>query len=225
MEAVRWQLAIDKYIKERGYKIGTLVAFSGEVNDKESGPDGFTENSQDAESQPERPRHPRSLQGRRVSNPAGGQQIPDRLRPAVALRHVCGQAAGGHPGRADPLPPEPRPSRQGHHLRGGFRQRPGGSPAAFKAYHTTAELSATTDPNLVYNLRAKLDAAGHYDEFEVDRVVAVELKPERQAERTGRRRWNRSCDRLMKRYKAAQEALKIAKEKKDDAATKPPRTN
>jgi type I restriction enzyme R subunit len=29
-----------------------------------------------------------------------------------------------------------------------------------------------TDPNLVYDLRAKLDASGHYDEFEVDRVVA-----------------------------------------------------
>jgi type I restriction enzyme R subunit len=39
VEAVRWQLAIDKYIKSRGYKIGTLVAFSGEVDDKQSGPD------------------------------------------------------------------------------------------------------------------------------------------------------------------------------------------
>mgnify|MGYP003347017504 CR=1 FL=1 len=28
--------------------------------------------------------------------------------------------------------------------------------AAFKTYHTTVELSATTDPNLVFNLRAKL---------------------------------------------------------------------
>jgi type I restriction enzyme, R subunit len=37
-EAVRWKLAIDKYIKPTGYKIGTLVAFSGEVNDPESGP-------------------------------------------------------------------------------------------------------------------------------------------------------------------------------------------
>ena len=27
VEAVRWQLAIEKYIKSRGYKIGTLVAF------------------------------------------------------------------------------------------------------------------------------------------------------------------------------------------------------
>jgi type I restriction enzyme R subunit len=42
-EAVRWKLAIDKYIKERGYRIGALVAFSGEVNDKESGPEPFTE--------------------------------------------------------------------------------------------------------------------------------------------------------------------------------------
>lgn len=47
LEAVRWQLAIGKYIKARGYSIGTLVAFSGEVNDKESGPEPFTETSQE----------------------------------------------------------------------------------------------------------------------------------------------------------------------------------
>jgi type I restriction enzyme R subunit len=34
LEVVRWKLAIEKYIKGQGYKIGTLVAFSGEVNDK-----------------------------------------------------------------------------------------------------------------------------------------------------------------------------------------------
>jgi len=44
-EAVRWQIAITKYISERGYKIGALVAFSGDVNDPESGADPFTENS------------------------------------------------------------------------------------------------------------------------------------------------------------------------------------
>jgi type I restriction enzyme R subunit len=45
LEAVRWQLAIDKYIKDQGYKLGTLVAFSGEVIDMESHPDPLTENS------------------------------------------------------------------------------------------------------------------------------------------------------------------------------------
>ena len=48
---------------------------------------------------------------------------------------------------------------------------------AFKTYYATATLAGVTDPNLVYDLRAKLDAAGYYDEFEVERVVAVELNP------------------------------------------------
>jgi type I restriction enzyme R subunit len=47
LEAVRWQLAIDKYIKEKGYPLKTLVAFSGEVDDKESGPDTFKESSKE----------------------------------------------------------------------------------------------------------------------------------------------------------------------------------
>ena len=90
LEAVRWQLAIDKYIKEQGYKIATLVAFSGEVHDKESGPDPFTETSKSAESEPAGPGHAQGVRDGRVSNPAGGEQVPDGLRPAAAVRHVCG---------------------------------------------------------------------------------------------------------------------------------------
>jgi type I restriction enzyme, R subunit len=91
--------------------------------------------------------------------------------------------------------------------------------AAFKTYYTTAELSAITDPNLVFNLRAKLDAEGHYDDFEVDRVVAVELKPDaKQGELIAA--LEPVVDRLMRKYKAAQEALKIATEKKIEADIK-----
>jgi type I restriction enzyme R subunit len=46
IEAVRWQLAVDRYIKARGYRMVTLVAFSGEVTDPESGSDPFSETSQ-----------------------------------------------------------------------------------------------------------------------------------------------------------------------------------
>ena len=45
LEAVRWQLAIEKYIQSHSYAIGSMVAFSDEVNDKESGEEPFTENS------------------------------------------------------------------------------------------------------------------------------------------------------------------------------------
>ncbi len=48
---------------------------------------------------------------------------------------------------------------------------------AFRTYYDTAELEGVTDPNLVFDLRAKLDATGYYDNFEVDRVAAVELNP------------------------------------------------
>ena len=46
---------------------------------------------------------------------------------------------------------------------------------AFSQYHGEAMLESISDPNLVYDLRAKLDAAGHYDDYEIDRVVRVQL--------------------------------------------------
>jgi type I restriction enzyme R subunit len=48
---------------------------------------------------------------------------------------------------------------------------------AFKSYYTTAALSDTTDPNIIFDLRSKLDALGYYDEHEIDRVVNVTLNP------------------------------------------------
>jgi type I restriction enzyme R subunit len=86
--------------------------------------------------------------------------------------------------------------------------------AAFKTYHTTAELENVTDPHLVYNLRAKLDSLAYYDDFEVDRVVAVELKPNAsQAELISA--LEPVVDRLLRCYKEAQELLALAKGKQD----------
>ena len=44
-EAVRWQLAINKYIKSESCALCTLLAFSGKVNDPQSGPESFSETS------------------------------------------------------------------------------------------------------------------------------------------------------------------------------------
>ncbi len=48
--------------------------------------------------------------------------------------------------------------------------------AAFKTYYETAELSGVTDPHLVYDLRAKLDAAGHYPDGHPNSPVYGHLK-------------------------------------------------
>jgi len=217
VEAVRWQLAIDKYIKDNGYKIGTLVAFSGEVNDKESGPDGFTENSHALNP---------NLKGRDIREAFKGDEYQILLvankfqtgfdQPLLCGMYVDKRLAGIQAVQTLSRLNRAHPGKDTTYVLD-FVNDPEEVLAAFKTYHATAELAATTDPNLVFNLRAKLDAAGHYDDFEVDRVVAVELKLDaKQSELVAALEPVR--DRLMKRYKAAQEALKTARAKSDDKA-------
>jgi type I restriction enzyme R subunit len=60
----------------------------------------------------ERPAHQRGPPARALRHAglqpaAGGQQVPDRLRPAQAAHHVRGQAPRRRAGRADTLAPEP----------------------------------------------------------------------------------------------------------------------
>ena len=217
VEAVRWQLAIDKYIKGQGYKIGTLVAFSGEVNDKESGPDGFTEHSKTLNP---------NLKGRDIREAFKGDEYQILLvankfqtgfdQPLLCGMYVDKRLAGIQAVQTLSRLNRAHPGKDTTYVLD-FVNDPEEVLAAFKTYHTTAELAATTDPNLVFNLRAKLDAAGHYDDFEVDRVVAVELKPDaKQSDLVAALEPVR--DRLMKRYKVAQEALEAAKTKQDDKA-------
>jgi type I restriction enzyme, R subunit len=74
-------------------------------------------------------------------------------------------------------------------------------------------------PNLVYDLRAKLDASGHYDANEVERVVNVERAPNAtQGELSAA--LAPVADRLLKKYKAAQEQVKTAQAGQDAAAEK-----
>ena len=86
-----------------------------------------------------------------------------------------------------------------------FVNEPSDILASFKVYYETAQLETTTDPNLVLNLRAKLDGQGHYDDFEVDRVAKVELDP---ASTQGDllKAIEPVVDRLMKQFAAAKKA-------------------
>jgi type I restriction enzyme R subunit len=217
LEAVRWQLAIEKYIQEHGYKIGTLVAFSGEVIDKDSGPDPFTENS--------RTLNPH-LKGRDIREAFKGGEYQVLLvankfqtgfdQPLLCGMYVDKRLAGIQAVQTLSRLNRAHPGKDTTYVLD-FVNDPAEVLKAFKTYYTTAELSATTDPNLVFNLRAKLDAAGHYDEFEVDRVVGAELDPKaKQSDLV--KAIEPVVDRLTKRFKAAQAAFKAANEESDAKA-------
>jgi type I restriction enzyme R subunit len=218
-EAVRWQLAIRKYIESKGYPIGTLVAFSGEVIDPESGPEPFTEHSPVLNPKLGKKDIKKAFEGGEyqvllVANKFQtgfdqpllcGMYVDKRLAGIQAVQTLS-RLNRAHPGKDTTYVVD-------------FVNDPHEVLEAFRTYHTTAELSGTTDPNLVFDLRAKLDAAGHYDEHEVERVVRVELDPRaKQAELV--RALEPVVDRLVRAYRAAQEAAKAAQEKGDDEATK-----
>jgi type I restriction enzyme R subunit len=217
IEAVRWQVTIDKYIKSRGYKIGTLVAFSGEVSDRELGSDAVTENS-------------------KMLNPGlNGQDIRDAFKgddfqillvankfqtgfdqPLLCGMYVDRRLAGIQAVQTLSRLNRAHPSKDTTYVLD-FVNSSEEVLAAFKTYYDIAELESVTDPNLVYDLRQKLDASGHYDEFEVERVMRVELNPKaKQGDLIAA--IEPVADRLLKRFKQAQEKLFAAQAKRDGEA-------
>ncbi len=174
-EAVRWKLAIDKYIKEQGYPLGTLVAFSGEVNDPEIGPDGFTEHSQIL--------NPGLKGDIREAFKGTDYQIllvANKFQTGFDQPLLCGMYVDR---RLDGIQAVQTLSRLNRCHLGkdttyvvDFVNEPNDILAAFKTYYATAELAEATDPNLILDLKTKLDAQGHYDEFEIERVVKVLLE-------------------------------------------------
>ncbi|MFK4534222.1 type I restriction enzyme R subunit [Bradyrhizobium ottawaense] len=215
LEAVRWQLAIEKYIKSRGYKIGTLVAFSGEVIDSESGPDPFTEVSKALNP---------GLNGRDIRDAFKGDEFQILLvankfqtgfdQPLLCGMYVDRRLAGIQAVQTLSRLNRAYPGKETTYVLD-FVNSSEEVLAAFKTYYDTAELEGVTDPNLVYDLRAKLDASGHYDKFEVDRVAAVEMNPKaKQGDLIAA--LEPVVDRLLKRFKQAQEKLQTA-QARDDA--------
>lgn len=215
VEAVRWKLAIDKYIKSRGYKIGTLAAFSGEVNDAESGPDPFTETNKTLNP---------GLNGRSIRDAFDTADYQILLvankfqtgfdQPLLCAMYVDRRLAGIQAVQTLSRLNRAYPDKDTTYILD-FVNSSEEVLAAFKTYYATAELEGVTDPNLVYDLRAKLDASGHYDDFEVDRVVAVEMNPKaKQSDLVAA--LEPVADRLLKRFKQAQEKLSGALAKNDD---------
>lgn len=186
-----------------------MVAFSGEVNDKDSGSEPFTETSKELNP---------SLKGRDIRDAFAG---PDYNLLLVANKYqtgfdqplLCGmyvdrRLAGIQAVQTLSRLNRAHPGKDTTYILD-FVNSSEEVLQAFQTYHETAELEAATDPNLIFDIRAKLDAAGHYDDFEVERVVRVELDPNaKQSELIAA--IEPVADRLLKVFAAAKQAYQTA---------------
>lgn len=217
VEAVRWKKAIDGYIKSQGYGLGTLVAFSGEVNDPETGDEPVTEGT--ASLNP-------GLKGRDIRDAFAGADfhlllVANKFQTGFDQPLLCGmyvdrRLAGIQAVQTLSRLNRAHPGKDTTYVLD-FVNSSEEILTAFRTYYETAELEGVTDPNLVLDLKGKLDASGHYDDFEVERVASVEMNPRaKQGDLIAA--IEPVADRLLRRYKAAQERLLSARERNDDAS-------
>jgi type I restriction enzyme, R subunit len=214
-EAVRWQKAIRAYVAKQNYPLGVLVAFSGEVEDAESFPEAVTETSEALNP---------GLRGRDIREVFKGPDfhillVANKFQTGFDQPLLCGMYVDKMLGGIQAVQTLSRlnrsyPGKDATYVLD-FVNEPAEILKAFKTYYETAEMEAVTDPHLVYDLRAKLDATGFYDDYEVDRVAKVDLDP------NGTQKQLDAAiapvaDRLLKRYKAAQQDMVLAEEKHDE---------
>ncbi|RWX76145.1 type I restriction endonuclease subunit R [Neorhizobium lilium] len=218
-EAVRWQLAIQKYIKTQGYAIGTLVAFSGEVEDPESGDEPFTEVSKALNP---------GLRGRDIRETFRQPDyhillVANKFQTGFDQPLLCGMYVDRRLAGIQAVQTLSRlnrayPGKETTYIVD-FVNSSEEILKAFKTYFETAELEASSDPNLVFDLRAKLDAQGFYDDFEVNRIVAVEMNPSsKQGDLVAA--LEPVADRVLKKYKQALDRFQAALALGNDTAAK-----
>jgi type I restriction enzyme R subunit len=213
-EAVRWQKEIGGYIQRQNYPLGVLVAFSGEVDDPTSFPEPVSENSKDLNP---------GLKGRDIRDAFTEQNyhlllVANKFQTGFDQPLLCGMYVDKKLGGIQAVQTLSRlnraaPGKDTTYILD-FVNDAAEVLAAFKTYYETAELEATTDPHMVYDLRAKLDSAGHYDDFEVDRVAKVTMD-QKGTQSQLLAAISPVADRLLKRFTSAL-ANKVAADAQND---------
>ncbi len=174
--AVRYKLAIDKYIKDQNYQgLKTLVAFSGSVDDPESGPDEFSEASMNVGMLSKEPSEEFKQDEYRILLVANKYQVGfdqpllhtmyvDKRLSGVLAVQTLSRLNRMYPGKDDTFVLD-------------FVNRPDEILASFQPYYRTAQLEEVTDPNIVHELMTKLNKAGVYFWSEVESFAAAFYNP------------------------------------------------
>jgi len=176
-EVIRYKLAIDAYIKDNKYSIGTLVAFSGDIEVKDLADLPFNESVMNP-----------GLRRRDIKEAFDTDEYQLLLvankyqtgfdQPKLVAMYVDKKLSG--------VATVQTLSRLNRIYSGkdwtvvlDFVNDPDSILADFQQFYRSASLPQGTDPNLLYKLETKLDAAGIYLQSEVEAFAAWYWDPKR----------------------------------------------
>ncbi|SED42351.1 type I restriction endonuclease subunit R [Streptomyces sp. 2314.4] len=177
--AVRFKLAIDDYIAKKGLGYGTLVAFSGKVDDRDSGPTDFTEASMNPAIYDLRT----AFQGDEYKVMIVANKFQTGFdQPLLCAMYVDRPLSGVTAVQTLSRLNRTYITPSGIHKTSAMTQivdfvnPPNIIQDAFEPYYTDAHLEQSTDPNLVHDLSAKLDTFGIYTRAEIDQCAEAFVK-------------------------------------------------
>jgi len=174
-EAVRYKLAIDRYIAERGLRgIAAMVAFSGSVNDPESGVVDGTEASLNL-----------GLQGRSLETAFATDEYQVMIvaekfqtgfdQPLLVGMYVDKKLSGITAVQTLSRLNRVIPGKENTYVLD-FVNEPDVILEAFQTYYEDAQLAETSNPDVIHDMLAKLRAQHIIDEIEVARVAELWLE-------------------------------------------------
>lgn len=225
-DAVRYKLGFDKYIQEKGYhNITAMVAFSGEVEFDEQDPNAsallgekFTETGMNP-----------NLKGRDMRKAFDSDDyqvmiVANKFQTGFDQPKLCAMYVDKKLGGVECVQTLSRLNRTfpGKAESGtfvlDFFNEPEDIMAAFQPYYQTTELADVSDPNLIFDLKEKLDAARIYQWHEINQFCdAYFVKSKSQAAISNI--CKPAVERWQKRYKQVIEAYQKAKERFEQVKT------
>ena len=198
LEAVRYKQSFDRYIREKGYAINSLVAFSGTVVDDKLPVATYTEpGMNDGISQKELP-------GRFATQEFQVLLVADKYQtgfdqPLLHTLYVDKRLAGIRAVQTLSRLNRTHPLKEDSFVLDFVNDREE-IREAFKTYYKGAEMGGEVDPVRMYAIKSELDASGTYLDEEVERFSTVYFSPKRRQSVLDHRTMNAALDPAVSRF-------------------------
>ncbi len=203
LEAVRYKLAFDEYIRARGYAIKSLVAFSGTVVDDKVRSVTYTEpGMNEGISEKELPERFATHEYQVLLVAEKYQTGFDQ--PLLHTLYLDKRLAG-----IQAVQTLSRLNRV-HRLKEDtfvldFVNDRDEIREAFKTYYEGAEMGEEADPARMYAIKSELDGSGIYLDEELERFCAIYFLPKRKQSSADHRHMNATLDPAVSRFRARRE--------------------
>ena len=199
LEAVRYKQSFDRYIREKGYAIKSLVAFSGTVVDDKYPDKTYTEpGMNDGISEKELPEKFATQEYQVLLVAEKYQTGFDQplLHTMFVDKRLAGMQAVQTLSRLNRIHPLKEDTFVLDFVNDREEIR-----EAFKTYYEGAEMGEEVDPARMYEIQGELDASGIYLDEEVQRFCDVYFKPKKRQSSSDHQAMNAALDPAVSRFK------------------------